>query len=69
MNDPYGTFEKLREFYTMYYESPFALRHKALADERRGLLDTEGNVYREPYVDLLPPYRSSGRTLAEAATI
>ncbi len=67
MNDPYGTFEKLREFYTMYYESPFALRHEALAAERRGLLEAEGNIYREPYIDLLPPYRSSGQKLPEAA--
>jgi DEAD/DEAH box helicase domain-containing protein len=66
VNDPYGTFEKLRELYTMYYESPFALRHEALAAERRGLLEAEGNIYREPYIDLLPPYRSSGRKLPEA---
>jgi hypothetical protein len=66
MNDPYGVFEQLRDFYTMYYESPFALRNDQLAAERRKLLGSEGRIYREPYIDLLPPYRSSGLNLAEA---
>jgi DEAD/DEAH box helicase domain-containing protein len=67
MDDPYGVFESLKEFFVMYYESPFALRQKRLSDERRQLLEVEGEIYREPYVEMVPPYRSSGQTLAEAA--
>lgn len=66
MNDPYGVFERLRRFFTMYYESPFALRHEKLSAERRQLLESDGRVYREPYIEVVPPYRSSGQTLVEA---
>ena len=67
MNDAYGVFEQLRDFFIKYYESPFALRHEALAAERRRLLESEGRIYREPYIEAIPPYRSSGQTLSEAA--
>jgi DEAD/DEAH box helicase domain-containing protein len=66
MNDPYGVFERLLDFFIMYYESPFALRHEQLAAERRLLLESEGRIYREPYIEPVPPYRSSGETLAQA---
>ena len=67
MNDPFEVFERLRDFFIMYYESPFALRHDVLAAERRQLLEAEGRIYREPYIEVIPPYRSSGQTLAQIA--
>jgi len=66
MNDPYGVFERLLDFFIRYYESPFALRHEQLAAERRQLLESEGRIYREPYIEPVPPYRSSGNTLTQA---
>jgi DEAD/DEAH box helicase domain-containing protein len=67
VNDPFGVFEQLLDFFIMYYESPFALRHECLAEERHKLLESEGYIYREPYIEVVPPYQSSSKTLAEAS--
>lgn len=68
LNDPYRIFNELRDSYLRYYESAFDLRDDLLAKERRALLKREGIVYREPYVELVPRYRSSGKTVAAGAT-
>ncbi len=66
MKDPYGLYERLKSIYLRYYDSPFALRYESLMDERRASLETEGIAHREPYIELLPPYDSSDRTLEQA---
>jgi len=67
LNDPYGVFQRLLKLYVMYYESRFALRHDCLMAERNQLLMSERRIYRKPFVEVVPPYTSSGATLAQIA--
>lgn len=57
MNDPYSLFTGLKKHYFMYINSRFALRHGALAAERQTLLDADGQLYRDPFVEVVPPYQ------------
>jgi ATP-dependent helicase YprA (DUF1998 family) len=61
-------FQNLLDLYVKYYESRFALRHEALAAERHRMLMKEKRIYREPYIEVVPPYHSSTQTLAEVAS-
>src|SRR5438067_920462 len=66
MDNPYRLFRNLANMYRMYYETPFALRDDGLSSERRALLDTEGSVYREPFIESMPRFASSNKTVADA---
>lgn len=66
MRDPIGVFETLLDHYMRYYETPFSVRDEQVSAERHELLMTEGEIYREPWLEILPGYRSSGRTVAES---
>lgn len=68
MIDPYGAFTRLLDLYMMYYESRFGLRYPCLMEERNRLLRSGRRIHREPFVELVPPYVSSGRTLREVGT-
>ncbi|MEU0509064.1 DEAD/DEAH box helicase [Amycolatopsis sp. NPDC006125] len=59
-----GTFERLRDAYLRYYDTPFGLMDPRLAEERRALLDRDGGIYRLPLLELRPEYVDVGRTLA-----
>jgi DEAD/DEAH box helicase domain-containing protein len=63
----YHNFQDLSDSYIRYYESQFNIRHPQILAERRELLRTEGMIYREPHLEFLPHYRSSGLTLTQAA--
>lgn len=65
--NPGRLFDNLREMYLRYLDSPFDIRYEDLARERRQLLDRDGRVYREPLIEPVPAYRSSGETFCEAA--
>ena len=60
MNDPFKTFNELRQAYLRYLESPFRLRYPALMQERRDLLDQDRQLYRDPLFEPIVPYESSG---------
>src|SRR5262249_29788711 len=59
-------FRKLSDMYLRYYETPFSLRDDAVSRERRSLMETEGNIFREPYIETIPAFLSSGKTVTEA---
>ena len=66
MRDPLGLFDTLLDHYIRYYETPFSVRDEQISAERHQLLMDEGEVYREPWIEVLPSYRSSPRTVAES---
>ena len=66
MNDPFRTFNQLREAYLRYLDSPFRLRYQALMEERRHLLDQDRQLYRNPIFEPIAPYASSGLTVDTA---
>jgi len=67
MNDALGIHERVGRIYRMYVESAFPLRYPALAAERRALLQKTGVLAQPPLLEPVPTYRSSGKTLAQAA--
>lgn len=67
MPNPISLFDNLRQTYFRYLESPFDLRYEPLVAERRDMLDRDGRLYREPLIEPVPPYVSSGRTFETAA--
>jgi DEAD/DEAH box helicase domain-containing protein len=67
MTNPISLFDQLRQTYLRYLESPFDLRYEPLVAERRALLDQDGRLYREPLIEPVPPFVSSGRTFSTAA--
>lgn len=68
MNDPFLTFDELRNAYLRYLDSPFRLRYPALMEERRGLLDQDRQLYRDPLFEPIVPYESSGMTVRAACS-
>ncbi len=66
MDNAYGTFSALARMYRVYYDTPFTLRDTHLSGERRALIETEGNVYREPFIEATPRFTSSNKTVADA---
>ena len=68
MNDPFQVFEELRLAYQRYLDSPFRLRYDALREERRSLLFRDRQLFREPLIEPIPQYESSGLTVAQACT-
>ena len=66
MNDPFQVFEEIRLAYQRYLDSPFRLRYDALREERRRLLFQDRQLFREPLIEPIPPYESSGLTVAQA---
>jgi ATP-dependent helicase YprA (DUF1998 family) len=61
--DAASIFATLREYYFRYYETPFALADNRLEVERRRLLDHDGVTWREPWLEPLRDFQSSGRNV------
>lgn len=68
MNDPFVTFNELRNAYLRYLDSPFRLRYPALMEERRRLLDQDRHLYRDPLYEPIVPYDLSGMTVRAACS-
>jgi ATP-dependent helicase YprA (DUF1998 family) len=66
MDNPFKVFDEIRRAYVRYLDSPFRLRYDVLLDERRRLLDTDRQLYRDPLFEPLPPYETSDLTLPQA---
>ena len=66
MDNPFKVFDEIRQAYLRYLDSPFRLRYDALLDERRGLLDADRQLYRDPLFEPVLPYESSNLTLGQA---
>lgn len=67
MNDIDGIFTDLVDSYIRYFESQFNIRHPQILQERRELLRTESKIFREPHLEFLPHYVSSGMNIQNAA--
>lgn len=66
MPDPFTTFERLRDNLFRYYDTPFRVRIDSVMRERRRLLDRDGVVWREPWLELIRPYTLSGEGARQA---
>lgn len=51
--------------YLRYYDTPFAVRDEGIAAERRHLLTSYGVMAREPFIEVMPHFVPSSKTLEE----
>jgi DEAD/DEAH box helicase domain-containing protein len=65
-NNVYAIFTDMLDAYIRFYESQIFIRHPKIAEERNVLLRQEGKIHREPFLELIPPYRFSGKRLDDA---
>ena len=64
--DATATFNRLREVYFRYYNTPFGLADERLQRERTDLLDRDGGVYRQPLLELRPEYKLASHSLEDS---
>ena len=65
MNDPVGAFASVRESVISYIQTAFGTQFPGLEAERSRLLGMAGAISQEPWLEPLPRYQSSGKTIAE----
>ena len=56
MQDPIGTFERIRELYLSYLDTAFRIGDESVAEERRELLRKPGTLCTEPLIEPIPIY-------------
>lgn len=62
--DPVGAWEDIQVHLKKYVKSAFGSNSKSFEFDRQKLLDTAGVFFQEPYVEILPAYKS-GKKLEE----
>ena len=65
MNDPIGAFDAVRRSLIDYVRTAFGTQFDGLERERTRLLMQPGAVCQEPWIEPLPRYESSGKSIAE----
>lgn len=63
MIDPIGSFETIKENFVRYVKTAFKTKFDSLEDERETLLNEDKVLYRQPWIEPLPEYKSSGKTI------
>jgi DEAD/DEAH box helicase domain-containing protein len=58
--DPIGAFEQIKHSYIKYLMSAYQTRFTNLENQREDLLNKPGTAFQEPYIELLPEYKSFG---------
>jgi DEAD/DEAH box helicase domain-containing protein len=61
MKNPVTAHRELRDAILRYVETPFGTRSESFERDRRRLLAQEGSLFREPYIEAMPTYRSGSR--------
>lgn len=67
MLDPIGGFQRIRDLYITYLETAFRIQDENVSAERRRLLETNGTLCTEPYVEPIPRYAACDWLLHEIA--
>lgn len=65
INDPIGAFQTIRENFLLYVKTAFGTSFPGLERERMRLLRTSGVFAQEPWIETMPRYESSGKTLLQ----
>lgn len=63
MIDPIAAFEKIRDNFILYVKTAFGTRFPGLEEEREQLLRKLRVLNQEPWLEPIPSYRSSGKTV------
>lgn len=63
MKDPIGSFETIKENYIRYVKTAFKTKFESLEEEREILVNTDKVFYRQPWIEPLPEYKTSGKKI------
>ncbi|MES2460786.1 MAG: DEAD/DEAH box helicase, partial [Armatimonadota bacterium] len=63
MHDPVGVFDTIRANFIRYIQTAFGTRFDSIEQERQQLLETPRILCREPWIEPLPSYKPSGKTI------
>ncbi|MEW6697570.1 MAG: hypothetical protein AB1341_09525 [Bacillota bacterium] len=63
MIDPIGSFDTINENFQLYVKTAFRTRFPSIEAERENLLKQDKVLTREPLIEPLPRYESSGKTI------
>ena len=65
MNDPIKAFEEIRDSFKLYVKTRFATQFESVEKEREKILDKEGVFYKDPYIELIPRYKSCDKKISD----
>ncbi len=65
MLDPVGAFDAIRDDFLLYLKTAFGTRFADIEDDRATLLEQPGALSQELWLETLPTYLSSGKTIDE----
>jgi DEAD/DEAH box helicase domain-containing protein len=63
MQDPIGAFDKIRDSLILYVKTAFGTQFSEIEQERERLLREPGAFYQEPWIEPLPRYLKSGKSI------
>jgi len=63
MRDPIGAFDNIRDNFILYLKTAFGTRYPSLEKEREELFLKPGVFYQEPWIEPIPKYKTSGKTI------
>jgi len=69
ISDPMGAFENVRESLILYIKTAFRTQFPGFEREREELLRQPGVICQEPWIEPLPQYESSGKTIADLTSM
>jgi len=65
MKDPVGAFDTVRDNFIRYIQTVFGTRFHSIEAEREELLREPDVLYQEPWIEPLPIYQKSGKTIQD----
>lgn len=65
MKDPVGAFDTIRDNFIRYIQTVFGTRFPSIEAEREELLRELGVLCQEPWIEPLPIYQKSGKTIQD----
>lgn len=63
--DVIGAFEKVQQSYVDYVKTAFGTQFPGLEEERQRLLEQPGAICQEPWIEPIPRYKASGKTISD----
>ncbi|MBC2698912.1 MAG: DEAD/DEAH box helicase [ANME-2 cluster archaeon] len=67
MKDQIGAFDTIRDNFILYIKTAFGTRFPYIEDEREALLREPRVMCQEPWIEPLPVYQKSGKTISSLA--
>jgi DEAD/DEAH box helicase domain-containing protein len=63
MHDPINAFNTIRDNFLLYIKTAFGTQFPEIEQERERLLRQPGAFHQEPWIEPMPRYQKSGKTI------